>query len=142
MSTSEEQLTRIIAQAQTPVEQIDCTNGIKLKVAEPSGDNYLLAIELAGSSGMLIGFLEALLCVTAVNGSPEPKPRNRSMIDNLAHRIGRAGVDEVTQWYNAKVNPEIMQAVQQLGAQATPDNVRAAVTAIKDARVKNSRETQ
>jgi hypothetical protein len=112
-------------------------------VKEPSGANYLTAVEIAGGqNGNLISFFEALLCAVAINGNPEPKARSKAMMLALADKLGRVGMDILNDWYQSKAFPEAAAIVEELGDDVTPELVQSRLTEVRRERLKNSLQTQ
>lgn len=85
--------------------------GVVFTMRPPGGSNYFKATELAGKTTNLTPIFEALLCVIAIDGRPEPTPASRAMIDALADRVGRRALDSLAEWYQKALYPEIDEAM-------------------------------
>lgn len=125
------------------LETLTLPNGVKVVLRPPSGSNALLAAELAGATPQLGPTYEGLLCIVSINGSPESRPRTKQMMAGLADRLGRDGLDIVSDWFQERTFPELGIALKEMmetGADAETLNARAAELRLN--RLKNSSKTQ
>lgn len=95
-----------LAAQQGDADTID-TGTVTISLKKPMGSNYLRAIELCDGNANLTPFLEAMLCIIAINGDPHPTPRTKDQIYASADLIGRDGVDALMGWYQKKMMPEL-----------------------------------
>lgn len=97
-----------LAAQQGEVETLD-TGSALLGLKKPQGSNYLRAIEMAEGNASLTPFIEAMLCIVEVNGTPHPTPRNKSQVYALADMVGRTSIDSLLGWYQQKTMPELSE---------------------------------
>lgn len=103
-----------VAAAQNLIEEIILDDGRKLRLRQPSGQNYSKCLELAAGNGNLVQFFESLFCVVAIDGEQISAPISRSKADALAQRIGRRGIDLLGAWFQRKVFPEVAEIMDNL----------------------------
>lgn len=128
--------------AKPDLEILRLPNGVAVTLQPPQAGNFMLASEVAGGNRDQVPIYEMLLCITALNGNPEPKPRTRAMMIALADRLGRVGLDILNDWYQTKVFPEAMEALAELGPDARPDTIAVRINELRQQRLKNSLQTQ
>lgn len=108
---SKKSIIEALAAQQGDADTID-TGSVTISLKKPMGSNYLRAIELCDGNANLTPFLEAMLCIIAVNGDPHPTPRTKDQIYALADVIGRDGVDALMGWYQKRMIPELDTILQ------------------------------
>jgi hypothetical protein len=112
MPAARKSMIEILAERQGDVDSLD-TGEVVLGLKKPLGSAYLRSIELAEGNASLTPFFEAMLCIVAVNGTPQPAPRNKDQIYALADVIGRASIDSLLAWYQEKTMPEVVQVLKE-----------------------------
>lgn len=133
-----------LANGKSPLETLQLPSGVVLQLRQPLGSHYTTAMEIAQGNETLARIFETLLCVAFVNGEPIPVPRTRKLMDVLSDKIGREGIEEMLQWHRAKTQPDLAQALEEMGAEALQDQTALfnRVKELKAARLKNSQPTQ
>ena len=96
--------------AQGEVEPLD-TGSVMLGVKKPQGSNYLRAIELADGNTNLVPFVEALLCISTVDGTPQATIRSKAQMYALADKVGRSSMDSLIMWFQHKAMPELGEII-------------------------------
>lgn len=118
-----------------PIVEELTVGSTKLRLRNPTGANYLAAMELAGANVTMMPIYEALMCIVAINGQPSPMVRTKLAAEKLADNIGRDALESLTAWYNRKTNPELSKVLEQLGTDATIEQIQAEVLKMQKARI-------